>query len=314
MALTDEPILWLWAFSAWAAKVTAYLALRGIPHSRCEQPITQPRPHLAALGVQYRRIPLMSIGRDMYCDTLLILEKLEQMYPSDGKYKGISATNPTEKALEKLFEKWTDVVVFKYAGACIPTDMDLMKDENFQKDREALWGRSWSKEGLTVRSLVAERLISVVLGLRYEVSVVVNWRAPGSNGVYISDEPSPASCSPQQEVHDNRLVKAPRTRTPTLHHHCRIHHGCLLALVQQLASFATSQIQQTLLLVLNARIFPHPYTLDRVGSVVTPRYELRSSTFVTVATDMKCRSDSPQRFRESLTAALCPVLGFVADS
>ena len=48
----QEPILFLWALSAWAAKVTAYLALRKIPHSRCEQPLTLPRPDLAALGVQ----------------------------------------------------------------------------------------------------------------------------------------------------------------------------------------------------------------------------------------------------------------------
>jgi hypothetical protein len=38
------------------------------------------------------------------------------------------------------------MVVFKPAAAVIPTDMDLMKDEKFQKDREELWGRSWGKE------------------------------------------------------------------------------------------------------------------------------------------------------------------------
>lgn len=145
MAPSEEPILFLWSLSAWAAKVTAYLALRGIPHTRCEQPITLPRPDLNALGVNYRRIPLMSIGRDIYCDTLMILEKLEEKYPS-SEYKQISASNPTEKALEKLFEKWTDVVVFKYAGACISTDLDLMKDPGFQKDRETLWGRKWTKD------------------------------------------------------------------------------------------------------------------------------------------------------------------------
>ena len=146
MAPAEEPILFLWALSAWAAKVTAYLGLRGIPHSRCEQPITLPRPDLTALGVQYRRIPLLSVGRDIYCDTLLILEKLESMYGDDSGYKKISANNPTEKALEKLFEKWTDVVVFKSAAAVIPSSLDLMKDPNFQKDREELWGRSWSAE------------------------------------------------------------------------------------------------------------------------------------------------------------------------
>ena len=143
MPPAEEPILWLWALSAWASKVVAYFALRGIPHTRCEQPITQPRPDLAALGVQYRRIPVLSIGRDIYCDSLLILEKLEQMYPDDSGYKKISAKNPTEKALEKLFEKWTDRVVFNAAAAAIPSGLDLMKDPNFQKDREQLWGRGW---------------------------------------------------------------------------------------------------------------------------------------------------------------------------
>lgn len=141
----EEPILFLWALSAWASKVTAYFALRGIPHSRCEQPITQPRPDIAALGVNYRRIPLMSMGRDIYCDTLLIMEKLEELYPAP-QYKQISADNAKDKALEKLLEKWTDAVVFKSAAAVISTDLDLMKDPKFQTDREQLWGRKWDKE------------------------------------------------------------------------------------------------------------------------------------------------------------------------
>ena len=146
MAPSEDPILFLWAFSPWASKVVAYLALRKITHARCEQPITQPRPDLEALGVKYRRIPLLGIGRDIYCDTLLILETLEKLYPPSSQNPQISATNPSDKALEKLFEKWTDMVVFKPAAAAIPTDMDLMKDEKFQKDREELWGRSWGKE------------------------------------------------------------------------------------------------------------------------------------------------------------------------
>ena len=142
----EEPILWLWALSAWAAKVVAYMALRKIPHSRCEQPITMPRPDLAALGVNYRRIPLLSVGRDIYCDTLIILEKLEQMYPESSGYRMISAKDPKDHALEKLFEKWTDAVVFKAAAAVIPSSLDLMKDPKFQADREELWGRGWSAE------------------------------------------------------------------------------------------------------------------------------------------------------------------------
>lgn len=146
MPPSEEPILFLWSMSPWAGKIVAYLALRRIPHSRCEQPITQPRPDLGALGVNYRRIPVLSIGRDIYCDTLLIMETLERLYPPSDKHPQISSRNPTEYALETLFEKWTDVVVFKPAAAAIPTDMDLMKDPGFQKDREELWGRPWTKE------------------------------------------------------------------------------------------------------------------------------------------------------------------------
>ncbi|SMQ50658.1 unnamed protein product [Zymoseptoria tritici ST99CH_3D7] len=142
----QEPILFLWGLSAWASKVTAYFALRGIPYTHCEQPITLPRPDLASLGINYRRIPLLSLGRDIYCDSLLILEKLELQYPAGGAYPSISATDAKDRALEKLLEKWTDVVVFRSAAAVISTDLDLMKDPGFQKDREELWGRSWSKE------------------------------------------------------------------------------------------------------------------------------------------------------------------------
>lgn len=146
MAPSEEPILFLWSMSAWASKVCHYLALRGIPYSQCLQPITMPRPDLAALGVKYRRIPVLSLGRDIYCDTLLILQKLEEWYPRDGDYRAISATDPTGRAMERLLEKWTDVVVFGAAAAAIPSELELCKDEVFQKDREELWGRSWKKE------------------------------------------------------------------------------------------------------------------------------------------------------------------------
>ncbi|KAK3670229.1 hypothetical protein LTR78_009884 [Recurvomyces mirabilis] len=143
----EQPVLFLWSFSPWSNKVVSYLALRGIPYARCEQPIVLPRPDLEALGVNYRRVPVISLGRDIYCDSLLCIEKLEELYPgSEGGYKALSASGGTEFALEKLLEKWTDVVVFKPAAAVIPTSLDLMKDPAFQKDREELWGRSWSAE------------------------------------------------------------------------------------------------------------------------------------------------------------------------
>lgn len=141
MAPNQDLILYFYTFSPYARKVTAYLALRGIPYTECQQPFTMPRPDLAAVGVKYRRIPVLSIGRDLYCDSALILEKLEQLYP--GSHMG--GTTGTDKALIKLLQKWTDLDVFARACESIPPDFPAMSDPTFLKDREELWGREWSK-------------------------------------------------------------------------------------------------------------------------------------------------------------------------
>lgn len=143
MASAPEIIVYYWDGSPWASKVVNYLNLRGLPYTVCIQPLTMPRPDLAALGVNYRRIPVVSIGKDFYVDTLLILEKLESIFTTGGKRESLSIRKPDQKALEKLLEKWTDAVVFSKAADCIPLEHPLVKDPNFIKDREELWGESW---------------------------------------------------------------------------------------------------------------------------------------------------------------------------
>ena len=132
------------------------MALRGLEYTECHAPVTLPRPDFQKLGLKYRRIPVMSNGRDFYCDSLLMLEKLEEWYP-DSELTGRS---PSELAIEKLLEKWADVVVFKYAAAAIPTNLDLMKDKNFIQDRTELWGRDWNsghQDSLRAEAVVALR-------------------------------------------------------------------------------------------------------------------------------------------------------------
>ncbi|KAI9872083.1 MAG: hypothetical protein M1830_002087, partial [Pleopsidium flavum] len=83
----------------------------------------------------------MSIGRDVYCDTRLILAKLESKFPEGA----LGAEQADQKALEKLLEKWTiDGGVFARAAQLIPTDMPLLNDPRFTKDREEYTGRSWA--------------------------------------------------------------------------------------------------------------------------------------------------------------------------
>ena len=84
----------------------------------------------------------MSIGRDVYCDSRLILRKLEKKWP-DG---ALGTSQPEQRAIEKLLEIWTiDGGVFNRASQLIPASMPLLDDPKFTKDREDYNGRSWDK-------------------------------------------------------------------------------------------------------------------------------------------------------------------------
>jgi glutathione S-transferase len=87
----------------------------------------------------------MSIGRDVYCDTRIILRKLEELFPNGA----IGAAQPEHKALQKLLETWTiDGGIFTRATQLIPASMPLLNDPKFTQDREDYSGRSWEKSGI----------------------------------------------------------------------------------------------------------------------------------------------------------------------
>lgn len=45
-----------------------------------------PRPELRMLGISYRRIPVLAIGNDIYCDSALIGPTLERRFPPSEGY------------------------------------------------------------------------------------------------------------------------------------------------------------------------------------------------------------------------------------
>jgi glutathione S-transferase len=104
-----------------------------------------PRPDLRLLNVHYRRIPLMAIGRDVYADTRIILRKLEQLFPDSP------LTPPTAEgvAIARLFEIWSqEGGLFMRGSQLIPSDMPLLMDPAFQKDRQDFSGKPWTKENI----------------------------------------------------------------------------------------------------------------------------------------------------------------------
>jgi hypothetical protein len=80
-------ILYGYDSSPFAAKVYHALLLKDIPHIRVNVSNMPPRPELGrSLGVTYRRIPVLAIGRDVYCDTSLITLALERRFSPEQGY------------------------------------------------------------------------------------------------------------------------------------------------------------------------------------------------------------------------------------
>ncbi|EFR00962.1 hypothetical protein MGYG_03964 [Nannizzia gypsea CBS 118893] len=151
------PVLFHYSLSPYGRRVSWYLTFRGIQHKQCLQPPILPRPDLAALGVQYRRIPVLSIGKDIYCDSRLILKKLEEQFPN-GK---LGATDSDGKALENLLETWaTDGGLFLNAALLMPFDMPALQNPAFLKDRSSfITGLKLKMEDMP--SLRAEAMVQV---------------------------------------------------------------------------------------------------------------------------------------------------------
>ncbi|KAI7786879.1 glutathione S-transferase [Diaporthe eres] len=137
---SEQPfILYHYPFSPYARRIVWYLQLRGIPYKQCMQPPIMPRPDVAKLGIKYRRIPVMSIGRDVYLDTRLILQKLES-FPASAPRLG-AAENTEQRATERLLEVLSvDGGVFAWAASLLPRELPIFKDPNFLKDRADFMG------------------------------------------------------------------------------------------------------------------------------------------------------------------------------
>ncbi|KAH6652683.1 hypothetical protein BKA67DRAFT_592948 [Truncatella angustata] len=142
MASSNLPIiLFHYPFSPYARRIVWYLTLRSIPYTECIQPFILPRPDLAALGIAYRRIPLLSIGRDVYADTRLILSKLEELYPPSPAHPAIAASTADGRAIERLISRaWIDGGVFAAAASSMPPTLPVMRDPKFLSDRADLVG------------------------------------------------------------------------------------------------------------------------------------------------------------------------------
>jgi glutathione S-transferase len=146
-------ILHQYDVSPFSEKVRVCLGIKGLDWAADDQPVIMPKPDLIPLTGGYRRIPVMQIGADIYCDSSLIVRELERRFPTPTLF-------PTgDRGLAQALQVWTDRGVFGAAVAVIFGGLAGRIDPAFAKDREAMSGRPFDAEAMAAAvPIMAEAL------------------------------------------------------------------------------------------------------------------------------------------------------------
>lgn len=138
----SELILHHYPLSPFAEKVRRVLAYKGLDWHGVEQPIMAPKPDLTPLTGGYRRIPVLQIGADVYCDTALILRVLEQRQPIP------TILPPALAGAASVIEDWADHRLFMQAVPAVVVALIDHLPPGFLDDRADMTP-AFTREALT---------------------------------------------------------------------------------------------------------------------------------------------------------------------
>ena len=117
--------------SPFSEKVRLMFGIKGLDWASVIQPVIMPKPDLLPLTGAYRRIPVMQIGADVYCDSQVILAEIERRQPAP----------PVVRGADWAVNLWADRTWFQASVAVIFSVMGANVPKDFIADREKLSGR-----------------------------------------------------------------------------------------------------------------------------------------------------------------------------
>lgn len=95
-------ILHHYAMSPYAEKIRLALGLKGLAWRSVDTPVVLPKPDHMELTGGYRRVPVLQLGADVYCDTHLIARVLDRLAPAPP------LAPPGLETLEHAFSRWAE--------------------------------------------------------------------------------------------------------------------------------------------------------------------------------------------------------------
>lgn len=148
-------VLFSYPESPFGKKLELVLLFKQLPYSICTTTRIPPRPALLALGINYRRIPVLSIGNEVYTDTSIAVLALEELFPENS----LKGRNWGLQTSASFF--WTDRQMFKNASGLL--DWESLPQE-FIIDRSAyVGGKIDPKKMAAMRPMIMSTMRSHVV-------------------------------------------------------------------------------------------------------------------------------------------------------
>lgn len=130
----DELLFHHYEPSPFSEKVRLVFGRKGLAWRSVLQPNMMPKPHLVPLTGGYRRIPVLQIGADVYCDTQRIVRELEARFPDPP------ARPPGSEGLCHMVDFWADRLLFQAAVPVLFGEIAHAVPKEFIEDRRRLMG------------------------------------------------------------------------------------------------------------------------------------------------------------------------------
>lgn len=147
-----ELVLHHYKESPYAEKARALLGYKQLAWRSVNVPRIAPKPDLVALTGGYRKVPVLQVGADIYCDTRLIAWVLEARHPQPSFATEAGSWGD-------IVENWVDVNLFSKAVAyTLGRNVDHL-DDAFLADRSALSGWPMEREALKRNLPLAEQVL-----------------------------------------------------------------------------------------------------------------------------------------------------------